>query len=64
MGLVELAILIIVIVAVVAIVAWFVRSSGIAIPQPLMIAFYAIAAILAILLVVRMTGVWGGPVVR
>jgi hypothetical protein len=63
MGLVEFVILIIVVVAVIAIGAWFVRSSGITIPQPLMIAFYAIAAILAILIVVRAAGLWGGPAV-
>jgi hypothetical protein len=63
MGLVELVILVIVVVAVIAIGAWFVRSSGITVPQPFVIAGYAILAILAILLVVRMAGFWGGPVV-
>lgn len=56
MGVVEIAILIVVVVAIAAIVVWFVRSSGVAIPQPLLIAAYAILAILAILLVAGLAG--------
>lgn len=59
MSLIQLAILIIVIVAVCAIVMWFIRSSGLSIPQPIMIALYAIFAILAILLVANLAGI--GP---
>lgn len=63
MTLVQLAILIIVIIAVVAIVVWFVRSSGLTIPQPLVIAFYAILAILAIILIANLAGI-GPPIIR
>lgn len=61
MSIVQLAILIIVIVAIIAIVGWFLRSSGITIPQPLMIAVYAVLAILAILLVANLAGI--GPAI-
>jgi len=63
MSIIQLAILIIVLVAVVAIVAWFVRSSGIVIPQPVLIALYAILAILGILLVANLAGM-GPPILR
>lgn len=63
MGIVSLAILLVVVVAVVAIVAWFVRKSGVNIPQPFLIAAYAFLAILAILLVANLAGL-GPPVVR
>lgn len=53
MDIIHIAIVIIAIVAVIAIVTWFVRSSGITIPQPFMIAFYAVIAIVAILLIVK-----------
>jgi hypothetical protein len=61
MSIVQLAVLIIVIVAVIAIVGWFLRSSGITIPQPLMIAVYAVLAIIAILLVANLAGI--GPAI-
>lgn len=63
MGIVELAILLVVIVAIVAIVAWFVRSSGVTIPQPVLIACYAILAIIAILFVANLAGL-GPPILR
>ena len=63
MNLVGLAVAIIVIVAVVAILMWFVRSSGITIPQPLLIALYAIIAIVAILVIVNLAG-FGPAVIR
>lgn len=59
MDIVSLAILVIVIVAVVAIVIWYVRRSGIVIPEPLMLALWAIIAILAILFVASLAGI--GP---
>ena len=59
MDVISLAILVIVIVAVIAIVAWFVRSSGLTIPQPLLIVLYAAGAILCILLLVGLAGM--GP---
>lgn len=59
MGIVELAILVIVVVACIAVVAWFVRSSGLTIPQPLLIVLYAAGAILCILLLVGLAGM--GP---
>lgn len=57
MDLIGLAIAIIVIVAVIAIVVWFVKSSGIVIPQPLLVAIYAILAIVAIVCIVHFSGV-------
>lgn len=62
MSIVQLAILLIVIIAIVAITAWFVRSSGVTIPQPVMIALWAILAILMILLVANLAGI-GPPIV-
>lgn len=62
MDLISLAVLVVVIVAVVAIVAWFVRSSGVAIPQPVLIALWAILAIVMILAVASLAGV--GPNLR
>ena len=59
MGIVELAILIVVVVAVCGIVIWYIRRSGIVIPEPLMLAFWAIVAILAILFVASLAGI--GP---
>jgi hypothetical protein len=59
-GIVQLAVLVVVVIAIVAVVAWFVRSSGIAIPQPLLIVLYAAAAILCILLLASLAGL--GPV--
>ena len=61
MNLVNLAIGIIILVAVIAIVGWFVRSSGISIPQPFLIAIYAILAIIAILVVANLAGI--GPAI-
>lgn len=60
MSLIQLAILIIAIVAVIAIVGWFLKSSEITIPKPVLIALYAIAAILAILLVADVAGIGPG----
>lgn len=60
MNLVHLAIVLIVIIAIVAIVLWFLRSSGIAIPEPVKIALYAVLAILAILFVADLAGVGPG----
>ena len=57
MDLVSLAIGIIVLVAVIAIVAWFIRSSGVTIPQPFLIAIYAVLAIVCILVVANLAGV-------
>lgn len=59
MDLVGLAIFIVVVVAVIAIVGWFVRSSGITIPQPFLIALYAVLAIVCILVVANLAGI--GP---
>jgi hypothetical protein len=59
MDLISLAILVIVVVACIAIVAWFVRSSGLTIPQPLLIVCYAALAIVAILVLVGLAGM--GP---
>lgn len=59
---IRLVVLLIVIVAVVAIAAWFVRSSGVVIPRPLMIAGYAVVAIIAILFVAGLAGI--GPGLR
>jgi hypothetical protein len=50
-----------VVIAIVAVVAWFVRSSGVAIPQPLLIVLYAAAAILAIVVLAGLAGM--GPMV-
>jgi len=57
---INLAILVIVIVAVCAVVAWFVKSSGLTIPQPLLIVLYAALAIIAILVLAGLAGL--GPV--
>lgn len=57
MDIVGLCITIIVVVAICAICAWFVRSSGLTIPQPILIAVYAVLAILAILFVAHYAGV-------
>ncbi len=57
MDLIGLAIAIIVLVAVCAVVVWFVRSSGITIPQPLLIVIYAVLAIFAILFLVHFAGI-------
>ena len=59
MSIISLAIVVVVLVAVAAIVVWFVRSSGITIPQPLLIVIYAVVAIVAILLIASLAGV--GP---
>lgn len=59
MPLIQIAIGIIVIVAVIAIASWFVRSSGVVIPRPIMIALYAVIAIVAILFVASLAGM--GP---
>lgn len=61
MNLIGLAIAIVVIVAVVAIVTWFVRSSGISIPQPFLVVIYAVLAIVAILVIANLAGL--GPAV-
>lgn len=61
MSIVTIAILFIVIVAIVAIVGWFVRTSGVSIPQPILIALYAILAIVMILCVANLAGI--GPVI-
>lgn len=61
MNLVSLAIAVVVIVAVAAIVLWFVRASGVSIPEPIKIALYAILAIVAILVVANLAGL--GPAV-
>lgn len=63
MGIVQLAILIVVIIAIVAIVAWFVRKSGITIPEPVLYALYALLAIFAILLVANLAGL-GPPILK
>lgn len=60
MDFVGLAILVVVIVAVVAIVAWYVRKTGIVIPQPVLIVFWAAIAIIAILVIASLAGL-GGP---
>ena len=60
MDIINLAILVIVIVAVCAVVAWFVKSSGLTIPQPLLIVLYAALAIIAILVLAGLAGL--GPV--
>lgn len=52
-------ILIVVIAAVVAIVGWFLRKSKVVIPYPVMIVFYAVLAIVAILFLVSLAGM--GP---
>jgi hypothetical protein len=54
---IDLAVTLIVLVAVAAVVAWFVRASGITIPQPLLIAVYAVVAVLVILFLARFAGV-------
>lgn len=61
MDLIRFAVLVVVLVAVCAIVAWFVRRSGLVIPQPLLIVIYAVVAIVAILLIAQLVGV--GPAV-
>ena len=63
MSIVQLAILIIVLVAVAAVVAWFLRQSNIAIPEPFLYALYALIAILAIMIIANLAGL-GPPVVR
>jgi predicted membrane channel-forming protein YqfA (hemolysin III family) len=63
MSIVQLAILLIVIIAISAVVAWFVRSSGVSIPQPLLIAIYAVVAIVVIILIANLAGL-GPPLVR
>ena len=60
MDIINLAILVIVIVAVCAVVSWFVKSSGLTIPQPLLIVLYAALAIIAILVLAGLAGL--GPV--
>lgn len=56
MDIVGLLITLIVIIAVVAIFWWFLKASGIPIPQPVQIALWAVVAILAILFVARFAG--------
>lgn len=63
MGIIQFAILVVIVIAVVAIVAWFLRSSGLTIPQPLMIVAYALLAVFAILLLAGLAG-WGPMGVR
>lgn len=58
--LVNIAILIVVVVAVYAIVRWFLSKTGTVIPQPVLIAIYAIVAIIAIIFVAGL--LTGGPV--
>jgi hypothetical protein len=58
MGLIQFAIAVVIVVAVVAVVLWFVRSSGVAIPQPLLIIGYAVVAVVAILFLAGLAG-WG-----
>ena len=60
MDIVKFAIILIVIVAVVAVVGWFIRSSGVAVPQPVWVVIYAVCAIVAILFLVGLAGM--GPV--
>jgi hypothetical protein len=60
MSIVQLAVVLVVIIAIAAVVAWFVRSSGIAIPQPLLIVIWAAVAIIAILFLAGLAGM--GPV--
>lgn len=57
MDLVGLAIALIVIIAVLAIGYWFLKASGLPIPQPVLIALYAIVAIVCILVVVHYAGI-------
>lgn len=57
MGLVDLAIWLIVLIAIAAIVTWFVRASGLTIPQPLLVVVYAVLAVVAILMLARFAGV-------
>jgi hypothetical protein len=61
--LVSLALVVIVVVAVAAIVYWFVNKSGVAVPQPVKIALYAVLAIVCVLVVANLAGL-GPPLVR
>lgn len=63
MDIVSIAIAVIVVIAVVAITWWFVKRSGIPIPEPVVIALWAIIAIVAILFVANLAGL-GPAVVR
>lgn len=57
MSIVGLLITLIVVIAVCAIFWWFIKQSGVPVPYPVQIALWAIIAILAILAVVRFSGV-------
>ncbi len=57
MDIVGLAIFLIILIAICAVVMWFVRSSGLTIPQPLMIVIYAVIAIIAIVFLAHFAGV-------
>ena len=59
MSLISLAIAVVVLIAIAAVVSWFVKSSGVVIPQPLLIVIYAAIAVIAILFLARLAGVWG-----
>jgi hypothetical protein len=60
MSIVRLAVVLVVIIAIAAVVIWFTRSSGITIPQPLLIVIYAAVAIIAIIFLASLAGM--GPV--
>jgi hypothetical protein len=60
MSIVQLAVVLVVVIAIAAVVAWFVRSSGITIPQPLLIVIWAAVAIIAIIFLASLAGM--GPV--
>ncbi len=53
---VNLALTAIVLIAVAAIVMWFVRSSGVVIPQPVMIVIYAVVALVMIIILADLIG--------
>ena len=59
MDIVTLAVVLVVVIAIVAIVLWYLRRTGIVIPEPIRIAGLAVVAILAILFVASLAGV--GP---
>ncbi len=63
MDIISLLVTIIVIVAIIAVFRWFLTSSGVAIPQPLVIVAYAVIAIIAILFLAQYIGVYhfGAP---
>jgi hypothetical protein len=56
---ISVAVWLIVIIAAVAVVYWFLQYSGVVIPRPLQIVLMAVVAILCLIFLARLAGLWG-----